>query len=136
MKGQWLPAAECQGDDRFVGGGKTYYFGSGPVGGLGANYLCSFDYTKIMAQAAGKKNDFFTVNYDYQISDDVGAYFQGVVSRQETFGRYAPPAAFINPYPAGLANARLPDGTVVTLNVPTQLRKRFIEIGPRAGTDT
>ena len=136
VKGQWLPAAECQGDSRFVLDGKTFYFGSGPAGGLGANYLCSFDYTQIMAQAAGKKNDFFTVNYDYQISDDVGAYFQGVVSRQETFGRYAPPAAFINPYPAGLANARLPDGTVVTLNVPTQLRKRFIEIGPRAGTDT
>ena len=136
VKGQWLPAAECQGDDRFVGGGKTYYFGTGPVGGLGANYLCSFDYTKIMAQAAGKKNDFFTVNYDYQINDDMGAYFQGVVSRQETFGRYAPPAAFINPYPAGLANARLPDGTVININVPTQLRKRFIEIGPRAGTDT
>ena len=95
-----------------------------------------------MAQAAGKKNDFLTVNYDKQINDDMSAYAQIVVSRQETFGRYAPPAAFINPYPAGLATARIPaqaDGTperVVTINVPTQLRKRFIEIGPRASEDT
>ena len=76
-----------------------------------------------MAQAAGKKNDFLTVNYDKQINDDTSAYAQVVVSRQETFGRYAPPAAFINPYPAGLARARIPaqaDGTperVVTLSL-------------------
>jgi iron complex outermembrane receptor protein len=142
VAGQWLPAAECAGDDRFVGGGKTYTLGSAPTGGLDYNYLCSFDYTQIMAQAAGKKNDFLTVNYDKQINDDMSAYAQIVVSRQETFGRYAPPAAFINPYPAGLATARIPaqaDGTperVVTINVPTQLRKRFIEIGPRASEDT
>ena len=49
------------------------------------------------------------------------------------------PAAFINPYPAGLARARIPaqaDGTperVVTISVPTQLRKRFIEIGEVVG---
>ena len=142
VAGQWLPAAECAGDERFVGGGKTYTLGSAPTGGLDYNYLCSFDYTQIMAQAAGKKNDFLTVNYDKQINDDMSAYAQIVVSRQETFGRYAPPAAFINPYPAGLATARIPaqaDGTperVVTINVPTQLRKRFIEIGPRASEDT
>jgi len=142
VKGQWLPAAECQGDSRFVGNGKAYILGDSPTGGLDHNYLCSFDYTAIMAENAGKKNDFLTVNYDKQINDDMSAYAQVVVSRQETFGRYAPPAAFINPYPAGLATARIPaqaDGTperVVTINVPTQLRKRFIEIGNRASEDT
>ena len=142
VAGQWLPAAECLGDTRFVGDGKTYILGSAPTGGLDNNYLCTFDYTQIMAENAGKKNDFFTVNYDKEISDDLSAYAQVVASRQETFGRYAPPAAFINPYPAGLANVRIPaqaDGTperVVTLNVPVQLRKRFIEIGPRASEDT
>jgi len=142
VKGQWLPAAECLGDSRFVGDGKTYILGAAPAGGLDNNYLCTFDYTQIMAENAGKKNDFFTVNYDKEISDDLSAYAQVVASRQETFGRYAPPAAFINPYPAGLANVRIPaqaDGTperVVTLNVPVQLRKRFIEIGPRASENT
>jgi len=142
VKGQWLPAAECLGDSRFVGDGKTYILGAAPEGGLDNNYLCTFDYTQIMAENAGKKNDFFTVNYDKEISDDLSAYAQVVASRQETFGRYAPPAAFINPYPAGLANVRIPaqaDGTperVVTLNVPVQLRKRFIEIGPRASENT
>ena len=142
VKGQWLPAAECLGDTRFVGDGKTYILGNAPTGGLDHNYLCTFDYTQIMAENAGKKNDFFTVNYDKEISDDLSAYAQVVASRQETFGRYAPPAAFINPYPAGLANVRIPaqaDGTperVVTLNVPVQLRKRFIEIGPRASENT
>ena len=142
VKGQWLPAAECLGDTRFVGDGKTYILGAAPTGGLDNNYLCTFDYTQIMAENAGKKNDFFTVNYDKEISDDLSAYAQVVASRQETFGRYAHPAAFINPYPAGLANVRIPaqaDGTperVVTLNVPVQLRKRFIEIGPRASENT
>jgi iron complex outermembrane receptor protein len=142
VAGQWLPAAECLGDTRFVGDGKTYILGNAPAGGLDHNYLCTFDYTQIMAENAGKKNDFFTVNYDKEISDDLSAYAQVVASRQETFGRYAPPAAFINPYPAGLANVRIPaqaDGTperVVTLNVPVQLRKRFIEIGPRASENT
>ena len=113
-----------------------------PTGGLDYNYLCSFDYTQIMAENAGKKSDYFTVNYDKELGNDMSAYAQIVASRQETFGRYAPPAAFINPYPAGLARARIPaqaDGTperVVTINVPTQLRKRFIEIGPRASADT
>jgi iron complex outermembrane receptor protein len=142
VKGQWLPAAECLGDTRFVGDGKTYILGAAPTGGLDNNYLCTFDYTQIMAENAGKKNDFFTVNYDKQMANGMNAYAQIVAARQETFGRYAPPAAFINPYPAGLANVRIPaqaDGTperVVTLNVPTQLRKRFIEIGPRASRDT
>ena len=142
VKGQWLPAAECLGDTRFVGDGKTYILGKAPTGGLDHNYLCTFDYTQIMAENAGKKNDFFTVNYDKQMANGMNAYAQIVAARQETFGRYAPPAAFINPYPAGLANVRIPaqaDGTperVVTLNVPTQLRKRFIEIGPRASRDT
>jgi iron complex outermembrane receptor protein len=142
VKGQWLPAAECQGDSRFVSDGKTYILGAAPTGGLDKNYLCAYDYTQIMAENAGKKNDFFTVNYDKQMANGMNAYAQVVAARQETFGRYAPPAAFINPYPAGLANVRIPaqaDGTperVVTLNVPTQLRKRFIEIGPRASRDT
>ena len=142
VKGQWLPAAECQGDSRFLQDGKTYQLGAAPAGGLDYNYLCSFDYTQIMAENAGKKSDYFTVNYDKELGNDMNAYAQIVAARQETFGRYAPPAAFINPYPAGLARARIPaqaDGTperVVTLNVPTQLRKRFIEIGPRASADT
>ena len=141
-KGQWLPAAECQGDSRFLQNGKTYILGAAPTGGLDNNYLCSFDYTAIMAENAGKKNDFFTVNYEKEISKTMNAYAQVVAARQETFGRYAPPAAFINPYPAGLARARIPaqaDGTperVVTISVPTQLRKRFIEIGPRASYNT
>ena len=142
VKGQWLPAAECLGDSRFVGDGKTYILGASPEGGLDNNYLCTFDYTQIMAENAGKKNDFFTVNYDKELANGMNAYAQVVAARQETFGRYAPPAAFINPYPAGLANVRIPaqaDGTperVVTLNVPVQLRKRFIEIGPRASENT
>ena len=142
VKGQWLPAAECAGDDRFVGNGKTYILGAAPTGGLDKNYLCTFDYTQIMAENAGKKSDYFTVNYEKEIGNDMNAYAQVITSRQETFGRYAPPAAFINPYPAGLANVRIPaqaDGTperVVTLNVPSQLRKRFIEIGPRASANT
>ena len=58
-------------------------------------------------------------------------YTRVVASRNQAYGRYAPPAAFISVFPAGVGEARLPDGTTATLGVPAQLRKRFIEIGPR-----
>ena len=143
VKGQYLPAAECLGDERFLEGGKTYTWGSAPAGGLDNDYVCSFDYTKIMAENAGKNFDAFTLNYDKDLKGGMNLYTSFVISRNETFGRYAPPAAFINPYPAGLANVRVPaqaDGTpeqvIYGLDVPTQLRKRFIEIGPRASWRT
>ena len=41
VKGQWLPAAECGGDSRFLQDGKTYILGAAPTGGLDNNYLCS-----------------------------------------------------------------------------------------------
>ena len=143
VKGQYLPAAECLGDDRFLEGGKTYTWGAAPAGGLDNDYVCSFDYTKIMAENAGKNFDAFTLNYDKDLKNGLNLYSSFIISRNETFGRYAPPAAFINPYPAGLANVRVPaqsDGTaeqvIYGLDVPTQLRKRFIEIGPRASWRT
>ena len=143
VKGQYLPAAECLGDERFLEGGKTYTWGSAPAGGLDNDYVCSFDYTQIMAENAGKNFDAFTLNYDKDLQGGLNIYSSFVISRNETFGRYAPPAAFINPYPAGLANVRVPaqsDGTaeqvIMGLDVPVQLRKRFIEIGPRASWRT
>ena len=141
-KGQYLPAAECLGDSRFVEDGTTYTWGaSGGV--LDNDYACAFDYTQIMAENAGKNFDAFTLNFDKDLSNNMNIYSSFIISRNETFGRYAPPAAFINPYPAGLANVRVPaqsDGSaeqvIYGLDVPTKLRKRFIEIGPRASYRT
>ena len=142
-KGQMLPAAECPGDSRFVENGTIYTDGtSGAVGGLINDYACAFDYTQIMAQNAGKNFDAFTLNYDKDIAGDMNIYSSFIISRSETFGRYAPPAAFVADFPAGLANVVVPaegdrpEQVIMGLDAITDLRKRFIEIGPRASWRT
>ena len=142
-EGQMLPAAECPGDARFVENGTIYTNGSsGAEDGLENDYACAFDYTQIMAQNAGKNFDAFTLNYDKDISDNVNLYTSFILSRSETFGRYAPPAAFIADFPAGLANVVVPaegdrpEQVIMGLDATTDLRKRFIEIGPRASWRT
>ncbi len=128
-KGTYFPDASCQGDSRFVNNGETYTWGNSPTEGV-KNTVCLFDYTQIMAQNAGKKFDAFTVSADSNLNW-ANFYTRVVASRNQAYGRYAPPAAFISVFPAGVGEARLPDGTIATLGVPAQLRKRFIEIGPR-----
>lgn len=142
-EGQMLPAAECPGDARFVENGTIYTNGSsGAEDGLVNDYACAFDYTQIMAQNAGKNFDAFTLNYDKNISDNVNLYTSFIISRSESFGRYAPPAAFIADFPAGLANVVVPaegdrpEQVIMGLDATTDLRKRFIEIGPRASWRT
>lgn len=142
-EGQMLPAAECPGDARFVENGTIYTNGSsGAEDGLVNDYACAFDYTQIMAQNAGKNFDAFTLNYDKDISDNVNLYTSFIISRSESFGRYAPPAAFIEDFPAGLANVVVPaegdrpEQVIMGLDATTDLRKRFIEIGPRASWRT
>ena len=142
LQGQFLPAAECQGDSRFVNEGTTYTWGSSPTGSssIPNNHVCLFDYTQIMAQNAGKKFDAFTVSAENNLNWAT-FYSRFVTSRNEAYGRYAPPAAFISAFPSGVGQVRIPaytdsngqswDETVVTLDVEAQLRKRFIEIGPR-----
>ena len=142
-EGQMLPAAECPGDSRFVENGTIYTNGSsGAVGGLTNDYACGFDYTQIMAQNSGKNFDAFTLNYDKDIAGDMNLYTSFIISRSETFGRYAPPAAFVADFPAGLANVVVPaegdrpEQVIMGLDAVTDLRKRFIEIGPRASWRT
>ena len=142
-EGQMLPAAECPGDARFLENGTIYTNGSsGAEDGLVNDYACAFDYTQIMAQNAGKNFDAFTLNYDKDISDNVNLYTSFIISRSESFGRYAPPAAFIADFPAGLANVVVPaegdrpEQVIMGLDATTDLRKRFIEIGPRASWRT
>ena len=142
-EGQMLPAAECPGDSRFVENGTIYTNGvSGAVGGMVNDYACAFDYTKIMAENAGKNFDAFTLNYDKDIAGDMNLYTSFIISRSETFGRYAPPAAFVADFPAGLANVVVPaegdrpEQVIMGLDALTDLRKRFIEIGPRASWRT
>ena len=142
-EGQMLPAAECPGDARFVENGTIYTNGtSGAEGGLENDYACAFDYTQIMAQNAGKNFDAFTLNYDKDLSNNVNLYTSFIISRSESFGRYAPPAAFIADFPAGLANVVVPaegdrpEQVIMGLDATTDLRKRFIEIGPRASWRT
>ena len=133
-KGTYFPDASCAGDSRFVENGTTYTWGNIPTDGV-KNTVCLFDYTKIMAQNAGKKFDAFTVNTSTNLGWS-NFYSRIVTSRNEAYGRYAPPAAFVSRFPAGIGEVRIPasDGfaeTTAVLGVDAQLRKRFIEIGPR-----
>ena len=82
-----------------------------------------------------RKFDAFTVNTSTNLGWS-NFYSRIVTSRNEAYGRYAPPAAFVSRFPAGIGEVRIPasDGfaeTTAVLGVDAQLRKRFIEIGPR-----
>jgi len=85
-------AADCPTTDGFVG-----VIGAGAFG-LPADTLCAYAYAEISANRAEleKINSYVYANYD--LSSNVELYARGLFSKNESFGRYAPPAASW-PYP-------------------------------------
>ena len=86
-----------------------------------------------MAQNAGKKFDAFTVNTNTNLGWS-NFYSRIVTSRNEAYGRYAPPAAFVSTFPAGIGEVRIPasDGfaeTTAVLGVDAQLRRDLSKLG-------
>lgn len=86
--GQFSPMAACD-NDKMVGGGHVYDYGDG-------DYICGYDYTSEAADHAGRKYTAGYVTAEYELSDEIMFEGQGLFSRNETFGRYAPAAGWFN----------------------------------------
>ncbi|MBR9728958.1 TonB-dependent receptor plug domain-containing protein [Shewanella intestini] len=85
---QFSPMAACD-NDKMVGGGHIYDYGGG-------DYICGYDYTSEAANHASRAYTAGYVNADYEISDEIRFIGQGLFTRNETFGRYAPAAGWFN----------------------------------------
>ncbi|NND59337.1 MAG: TonB-dependent receptor, partial [Gammaproteobacteria bacterium] len=70
---------------------------------LGSSVLrdtrCRYNYAGVSANEASIERDSFFVNSNYEINDSVSFFARGIVSRTESFGRYAPtPVVGGNPF--------------------------------------
>ncbi|MCG9714129.1 TonB-dependent receptor [Shewanella insulae] len=86
--GQFRPMAACN-NDKMVGAGHIYDYGDG-------DYICGYDYTSEAADHAARKYTAGYITADYEVSDEIRFEGQGLFSRNETFGRYAPAAGWFN----------------------------------------
>ncbi|MFS1423404.1 TonB-dependent receptor plug domain-containing protein [Shewanella sp. 10N.286.48.B5] len=85
---QFSPMDACN-NDKMVGGGHVYDYGDG-------DFICGYDYTSEAANHASRGYTAGYVNADYEISDEITFIGQGLFSRNETFGRFAPAAGWFN----------------------------------------
>ena len=70
--------------------------GTGFVGALGYygyGFYCGYAYALVSANRAGLDRLNSWVSAEYELSDNVEAYIDAIWAQNESFGRYAPPAA-------------------------------------------
>lgn len=88
--------------------------------------VCGYAYANVSANYAGSKRDSVFVSGDYQISDNVEFYARYANTSNESFGRYAPPAApWLGNVPVGNENN--------PYNEPVAGRFRWYQLGNRDG---
>jgi iron complex outermembrane receptor protein len=95
-------------------------------GGIGLGTVCGYAYANVSTNSASTKRDAVMTSMDYEIHDDVELYARAMLSKNESYGQYAPAAANWNDIPVG--NQHNP------YNVPIKGNFRWYGIGPR-GTD-
>jgi len=134
---EWRAAADCPTTEGFVG-----VLGAAELGDPDGT-ICGYAYAGVSANRAEleKINSYLYASYD--VSDDVEMYTRGLFSKNESFGRYAAPAAWWptppithahNPYDI---NQMIADGTI-TDEYELWGAYRWTNIGPRSTyvTDT
>lgn len=123
--GSRLPGFGCNTDGFFTSG-------------TGSTQRCFYDFTFVAADEAAVKNQSTFLRADYQINDDWTTYFNGSVTRVDSFGRYAPVPS--SPWPGGsiFIPVNSPNHPAIRFpadgydpNVPYFLRHRFAALGPR-----
>ena len=63
------------------------------VFGPDTGFYCGYAYANVSANRASTERINSYVSADYQVSDDIEVFVDAVFSNNESFGRYAPPAA-------------------------------------------
>jgi iron complex outermembrane receptor protein len=87
----WLahPGANCTEDNGFAGVmSADYQFGAADIG-----FYCGYAYALVSANRAGLDRLNSWVSAEYKLTDSIDGYIDVIMSDNESFGRYAPPAA-------------------------------------------
>lgn len=63
------------------------------LGGVGGGEVCGFAFANVSANMASTNRDSIMTSASYELTDDIELYARGMFSRNDSFGRYAPPAA-------------------------------------------
>lgn len=77
------PGDNCTEEDGFQGVMSYYNYG----------YYCGYAYALVSANRASLKRVNSWISAEYELTDDVDAFVDVVISDNQSFGRYAPPAA-------------------------------------------
>ncbi|TMP38013.1 TonB-dependent receptor plug domain-containing protein [Pseudoalteromonas rubra] len=67
--------------------------GSGK-GGIGGGQVCGFAFADVSANMASTKRDSAMASVNYELTDELELYARAMFSRNDSFGRYAPPADY------------------------------------------
>ncbi|AVP99031.1 TonB-dependent receptor [Ahniella affigens] len=115
-----MPGFNCGGSG--TGSGADLFYQTNPGG---AGNVCSFNFNAIAANEAETSTTALFVSADYEINDNWSTYLQTSVTRNESFGRYAPTPGEVF-VPEGSPNDPVPgDGRGAFI------RHRFAAVGPR-----
>ena len=114
LAGAYRAVGDCPESAGFAG-----VFDYPPIAG---DTACGFPYADVSAQTGGIKRLGTFLNANYELTDDHSIYFQNVMSRADTFGRYAPAAGLF------LIQGDNPQNT---FEQPIFLLHRFVGHGPR-----
>lgn len=87
---------------------------------------CGFAYANVSANMASVDRNSVMINADYDITDDIEIFARIMTVHNESFGRYAPPAAFFPLIPANTEHNPYDQDTFG--------RFRFYQLGNRANT--
>ena len=85
------PGANCQDDP--TGSGFVGQMKSDLVFGPNTGFYCGYAYALVSANRAGLERLNTWVSAEYEINDSLEVYMDAIISDNESFGRYAPPAA-------------------------------------------
>lgn len=111
------PGSNCADDGSFAG-----VMQSDLVFGPDTGYYCGYAYANVSANRASLERTHAFVSSSFEVSDDMTVYADAILANNESFGRYAPPAA---PGTALASDPRNPFGQ----DVPGYFR--WVDIGTR-----
>ena len=98
------------------------------LGGVGGGEVCGYAYANVSANSASTNRDSILTSATYEITDDIELYARAMLSRNDSFGRYAPPAAGWSSIPA--------NSTHNPYDEETKGYFRWYQIGTRDGNVT
>jgi iron complex outermembrane receptor protein len=88
-----LAAADCDDRAANIPGFLGEVAADDDWGAAGATY-CMFSYANVSANKASSKRNSLFVNANYEIAEDVEVFSRMMAMHNQSFGRYAPPAAW------------------------------------------